>query len=119
MPLADAPSSKFHQSSYEKVFHDRKIRQFRQWFQQWWTRATAPQRRKAEREVLQTIFDDLYTNRRGIYKLNFFRGIFFGLGSILGGTLVLAIAIWVLTWFVNFPLIGEWIEKIISNLPSR
>ena len=29
MPLADAPSSKFHQSSYEKVFNDRKIRQFR------------------------------------------------------------------------------------------
>ena len=32
MPLADAPSSKFHQSSYEKVFNDRKIRQFRMWF---------------------------------------------------------------------------------------
>lgn len=32
LPLADAPSSKFHQSSYEKVFNDNKIRQFRQWF---------------------------------------------------------------------------------------
>lgn len=32
LPLADAPSSKFHQQSYQKVFHDRKIRQFRQWF---------------------------------------------------------------------------------------
>lgn len=32
LPLADAPSSKFHQSSYEKVFHDPKIRQFRKWF---------------------------------------------------------------------------------------
>lgn len=32
LPLADAASSKFHQSSYEKVFKDRKIRQFRQWF---------------------------------------------------------------------------------------
>lgn len=32
LPLADAPSSKFHQASYEKVFHDRKIRQFRMWF---------------------------------------------------------------------------------------
>ncbi|MEJ8591513.1 hypothetical protein JSO54_09725 [Riemerella anatipestifer] len=32
LPLTDAPSAKFHQSSYEKVFHDRKIRQFRQWF---------------------------------------------------------------------------------------
>ncbi|MFK7004591.1 hypothetical protein BWK63_09635 [Flavobacterium covae] len=32
LPLADAPSSKFHQSSYEDVFYDRKIRQFRMWF---------------------------------------------------------------------------------------
>ncbi|MDV4024239.1 hypothetical protein CMT52_07800 [Elizabethkingia anophelis] len=32
LPLADAPSAKFHQSSYEKVFHDRKIRQFREWY---------------------------------------------------------------------------------------
>ncbi|MDO5608264.1 MAG: hypothetical protein Q4G08_07415 [Capnocytophaga sp.] len=32
LPLADAPGAKFHQSSYEKVFNDRKIRQFRQWF---------------------------------------------------------------------------------------
>ncbi|OWP84219.1 hypothetical protein BWK59_06410 [Flavobacterium davisii] len=32
LPLADAPSSKFHQSSYEKVYHDNKIRQFRMWF---------------------------------------------------------------------------------------
>lgn len=32
LPLADAPCAKFHQSSYEKVFKDRKIRQFRQWF---------------------------------------------------------------------------------------
>lgn len=32
LPLADAPSAKFHQASYEKVFKDRKIRQFRMWF---------------------------------------------------------------------------------------
>lgn len=32
LPLADAPSAKFHQTSYEKVFKDRKIRQFREWF---------------------------------------------------------------------------------------
>lgn len=31
-PLADAPSAKFHQSSYEKVFADKFIIQMRQWF---------------------------------------------------------------------------------------
>jgi hypothetical protein len=32
MSLADAPSSKFHQSSYEAVYKDEFIRQFRRWF---------------------------------------------------------------------------------------
>lgn len=32
LPLADAPSSWFHQESYEKVFADPFIRQFRRWF---------------------------------------------------------------------------------------
>ncbi len=32
LPLADAPSSKFHHDSYQKVFKDNKIRQFREWF---------------------------------------------------------------------------------------
>lgn len=32
MSLADAPSAKFHQESYERVFRDPKIIQFRRWF---------------------------------------------------------------------------------------
>lgn len=32
IPLADAPCASFHQSSYEKVFADPFIRQFRRWF---------------------------------------------------------------------------------------
>lgn len=32
LPLADAPSAKFHHDSYQKVFKDRKIRQFRKWY---------------------------------------------------------------------------------------
>jgi hypothetical protein len=32
LPLADAPSAKFHQKSYEKVFADPFIIQFRRWF---------------------------------------------------------------------------------------
>ena len=32
LPLADAPSSSFHQESYIKVFNDPFIRQFRRWF---------------------------------------------------------------------------------------
>lgn len=91
----------------------------REWFagmRKKFFRAATPQ---AKREVMNTLFDDLYDDRGRVYRLNFLRGIFFGLGSVLGGTLVLAVAIWILTWFVDFPLIGQSIERLLEVLPSR
>lgn len=52
----------------------------------------------AEEQILDDIFYDLYRNRGRVYKVNFFRGIFFGLGTFIGGTVVVAIVIFILTW---------------------
>lgn len=41
-------------------------------------------------------FYDLYRNRGSAYKVNFFRGIFFGLGTFLGGTVIVALVIFLL-----------------------
>ncbi len=50
----------------------------------------------ARKAVLEDIFYDMYTRRYSIYKLNFFRGVFLGLGTVLGGTIVVALIIWIL-----------------------
>ena len=63
--------------------------------------------RDAKRTVLEEVFNDMYDSRRRIYKVNFFRGIFFGAGSALGGTVILALIVWVLSLFVNAPLVGD------------
>lgn len=73
----------------------------------------------ANRETLDTLFDDMYSKRQRVYRLNFWRGVFFGLGSALGGTLILALAIWVLSFFINFPVIGDWIDNLVKSLPQR
>ena len=52
----------------------------------------------AEEQVLDDLFYDLYRNRGRVYKVNFFRGIFFGLGTFLGGTVIVAIVVFILTW---------------------
>lgn len=39
---------------------------------------------------------DFHSSRAQVYKVNFFRGIFFGLGSVLGGTIVVALIVWLL-----------------------
>ena len=65
-------------------------------------------------DVLTDLFDDLYRKRVRIYRINFVRGILFGLGSALGGTVVLAFIAWLLSWTVNWPWVGQYMQQLIK-----
>lgn len=71
---------------------------------------------EAKRVVLEELFNDLYDNRGRIYKLNFIRGILFGAGSALGGTIVIAFVVWILSLFVNVPLIGDTFKNAQQSI---
>lgn len=67
---------------------------------------------KASYQVMaEELFQDYYRRRHDVYKMNFFRGIFFGLGSLLGGTIVVALIIWILSLFVNFPFVSDYVKN--------
>lgn len=72
----------------------------------------------ARRTILEELFNDFYDDRRNIYRMNFFRGIFFGLGSVLGGTVVVAIIVWILSFFVQLPFIGQSVENAKDQIQS-
>ena len=63
---------------------------------------------------LEDMFNSIYSNRRQIYVLNFFRGVFFGLGTFLGGTVVIAI----LVWFLG-QLNAPFIEKLLNAIDKQ
>jgi uncharacterized membrane protein YfcA len=62
---------------------------------------TAPQ------AVLEDLFEDYYKRRRQIYWMNFIRGIYFGFGGVLGGTLVVALVLWLLSVFQYIPFLDS------------
>lgn len=71
------------------------------------------QETEAKRAVLQELFYDLYRNRLTVYRMNFVRGIFFGLGSVLGGTVVIALIVWALTLLSDvIPGLSNFFEAI-------
>ncbi len=73
--------------------------------------------RAARRKLLEELFYDFYRSRGQIYWLNFVRGIFFGFGTIVGGTVIVAILIWVLSLVANwFPWIGASISELIETI---
>ena len=76
------------------------------------------QRMGARRTMMEEIFNDMYDDRKQVYIMNFFRGLFFGLGSVLGGTIVVALLVWTLSFFVQLPGIGQAAENAKDSLQS-
>lgn len=77
------------------------------------------QRMGARRAVIEEMFNDYYDDRRSIYKMNFIRGLFFGLGSVLGATVIVALVIWILSFFVQIPGIGGAAQQAQNQLESH
>lgn len=76
----------------------------------------------AQQTLIEELFNDYYKNRWKIYQVNFFRGIFFGFGSIIGATILVGLAIWILSLFTDLPFVGNYAEQSqdsIENRPQR
>ncbi len=74
--------------------------------------------KNAKHSLLEELFEDMYRDRFRVYKFNFVRGVLFGAGSALGGTVVIALMIWILSLFVNFPLIGDAFKDAQNSLKT-
>lgn len=82
-------------------------------------KAVEDQQKAASSVLVEELFYDLYKDRKRIYKINFFRGIFFGAGSILGGTLIITIFVWLLSLFVHLPFIGDTFRDAQDTIEQR
>jgi hypothetical protein len=70
----------------------------------------------ARRDLIEDLFYDFHKSRAQVYKMNFIRGIFFGLGSVIGGTIVVALIVWSLSLFVHIPGLGDSVKQIQNTL---
>lgn len=71
----------------------------------------------SRKRVLEDLFYDFNRSRVQIYKMNFFRGIFLGAGTVIGGTVVIALLVWLLTFLGNFiPPLDDFFNGITSSL---
>ena len=75
--------------------------------------------RGAREVVLEQLFNDFNRSRFTVYRFNFFRGIFFGLGSVLGGTVVLALLVWLLTMTGHLiPGVADFVNQVVDVMQS-
>ena len=76
------------------------------------------QAQAAARGFLEDLFEDYYVHRFKVYKMNFVRGIVFGFGSVIGGTLMIAVLLWLLSFFSELPFIGHFTQTIQNSIES-
>ncbi len=77
------------------------------------------QERGARKALLEELFYDLNRSRFQVYKMNFVRGILFGAGSVIGGTLVIALLVWVLSLLANiFPPLDDFFNGVSGTLEA-
>lgn len=76
--------------------------------------------KNARRNLIEELFYDFHSSRRQVYVMNFFRGLFFGFGSVLGATLLVALLIWVLGLFGGiFPPLADFINNLTDTVQQR
>ena len=74
----------------------------------------------ARKRVFEELFYDFHRSRGQVYLMNFTRGLFFGFGSVLGATLLVAISIWLLGQFGNiFPPLADFINNLIDAMQRQ
>lgn len=75
--------------------------------------------KNAPKAFLEDLYDNYYNRRREIYMMNLVRGIFFGFGSVIGGTLVVALLLWVLSVFEYVPFVNGLVDGAQKSLEQR
>lgn len=83
------------------------------------TKVKEDNERGARQNLIEELFYDFNRNRVDIFRINFFRGIFFGFGSVLGGTVVVALLIWVLSLLAGiFPPLADFFNGLTQTVKS-
>lgn len=65
-------------------------------------------------KALEDVYLIGYANPKRFLWFGFLRGIVYGLGIFIGGTIVVAIVLSVLTQFNDVPVIGPLVTKIVE-----
>ncbi len=63
-------------------------------------------------------FVTLHNSLWRLLGFNFMRGLAFGLGSVLGATLLVSLLAWWVAQIEFIPVIGEWAAQIAAQIES-
>ena len=71
-------------------------------------------------EAIETLNDHnlmrIYSSSRRIIWTNYLRGLAFGLGSVIGASILVYITVQILAQIEFIPILGDWALRLISEI---
>ena len=75
--------------------------------------------RGARQAVLEDLFYDFNRSRAQVYKMNFVRGIMIGIGTVIGGTVGIALIVWLLSILGHvIPPLGDFFNGVSHTIEA-
>ncbi len=62
--------------------------------------------------VVASIYENGYLSAPKSLRMSFLKGVAGGFGGVIGATIVVALMLWVLSFFDHIPLIGRFVETV-------
>lgn len=69
--------------------------------------------------LLEGIVVSGYSSNWRFIMYSFFRGVLYGFGIVIGGTIVVALLIWILSQFNEVPVIGPVFDNILEIINTN
>ena len=73
-------------------------------------------------DELQTLnrhrFVRIHNSLWRLVMFQFLRGLAFGLGSVVGATVLVSIVVWWLSQFEFIPIVGDWLGQLVDQIET-
>jgi hypothetical protein len=70
-------------------------------------------------KALEALFASEYVDKKKLYIANFWRGLFFSVGGILGAAIIISLLLWLLSLLHHVPLVGPVFDNIKQSVQQQ
>ena len=73
---------------------------------------------KSIKELNDHYFFKMHSSFWKVLSISLFRGLFSGLGWVLGATILVSLLTYTLSQIEFIPILGEWVSRLINEIES-
>lgn len=66
--------------------------------------------------IVASVYETGYLDAAKSYRQSFIKGLFQGFGGVIGATILVALLIWILSFFNELPFIGRITEQVQDTI---